>query len=192
MGADSEPKAVGVVAIDITEQKRAAVETNRARIAAESASLAKSEFLANMSHEIRTPMNGVIGLTDLTIEQRDFANSVRSSGEALLVVINAILDFSKIEAGELMIEELDFNLQSVFDGTLELLASPCHQKEIELAGLIEPPVPTRVPGDAGRIRQVLITLVGNAIKFTEVGAVTVRVSCDKEKEQECELRFQVS
>jgi two-component system sensor histidine kinase/response regulator len=108
------------------------------------------------------------------------------------VVINAILDFSKVEAGELVIEELDFNLQSVFEGTLELLASRCQQKEIELAGLIESPVPTRLRGDAGRIRQVLINLVGNAIKFTEVGAVTVRVSCAKEKEQECELRFQVS
>ena len=198
MGEDAKPKAVGVVTLDITEQKRAEVETNYAKMAAERANRAKSEFLANMSHEIRTPMNGVIGMTELlletelTVEQRDFAQTIRSSGEALLVVINDILDFSKMEAGKLTIEELDFNLHSVFEGTLELLASRCQEKEIELAGLIEPSVPTRLRGDAGRIRQVLTNLVGNAIKFTDVGEVTVRVSCDMEKEQECELRFQVS
>ena len=151
MGEDAKPKAVGVVSLDITEQKRAAVEANYAKMAAEEANRAKSEFLANMSHEIRTPMNGVIGMaqllleTELTSEQRDFAHAIRSSGDALLVVINDVLDFSKMEAGKLIVEELDFNLHSLFEGTLELLASRCHEKEIELAGLDRVLCPNAAP-----------------------------------------------
>jgi PAS domain S-box-containing protein len=170
---------VGTLA-DVTAEAGAEAAMADARDKATEASRLKSDFLANMSHEIRTPMNGVLGMTDLLLEteldarQRDYAQTVRNSGEALLVIINDVLDFARVEAGKLAVESVEFDLHTIVDDVLNLLGPSATGKGIELTALVDSSVPTQVTGDPGRVRQVLTNLIGNAIKFTSTGGVIVR------------------
>jgi two-component system, sensor histidine kinase and response regulator len=197
---DKNGKVTGLAGIghDITHLKKIQAEMQRARDVAEGASHAKSDFLANMSHEIRTPLNGIMGMTDLALEtelspeQREYLETVKFSADSLLKVINDILDFSKIEAGKVDLESADFDLRDSVESALKTLAVRADEKGLELLCEVAPEVPEVVRGDATRLRQVVLNLVGNAIKFTNEGEIAVKVQQEAKDGHDLLLHFTVS